>query len=160
MPFNQVIVIVLITLMIDLYCLTITFLCFLVQIQLKTGNNLISKFFSAKETSDSQEETSPCNTSVKPEPSQPLEEHERDVNHGASSCSVGAEESKDSLAKLSSESAATCQMKRDREDISSDSNIGINDYVKIGSSSKIRKKGGMKPGSDNQSTMFSYFGRK
>lgn len=132
------------------------------QIQLKTdGNNLISKFFSTKETkklpSDSQEKTS-CDTSVKLEPSQNVKEHKREEDHVASSCSIRDNGSNESLAKCS-ESAASCQIKRDREDISSDSNIGVEGYGKIGSSPKIRK-GSLKTGNDNQSTLFSYFGRK
>lgn len=133
------------------------------QIQLKTdGNNLISKFFSAKETkkepSDSQEKTS-CNTSVKPEPSQSLEEHKRDEDHVASSCSIRDNKSEDSLAKCSP-TASTCRIKRDHEGFSSESEIGINDDGKISSSSKIRKKGSLKTGFENKSTLFSYFGRK
>ena len=138
-------------------------LLLLVQIQLKTdGNNLISKFFSAKETkkepSDSQEKTS-CNTSVKPEPSQNLEEHKRDEDHVASSCSIRDNKSEDSLANCSP-TASTCRIKRDREGFSSESEIGVNDDSKISSSSKIRKKGNLKTGFDNKSTLFSYFGRK
>lgn len=129
------------------------------EIQLKNdGSNLISKFFSAKEIkkehSDSQEKTS-CGTSVKHEASPSLEEHKRDVNLEASSV-----ESKDCLAKCSSDTARTCQIKRDREGISSESKSGVDDYSKVGSSPKIRKKGSLKTGNDNQSTLFSYFGRK
>ncbi|KGN44679.1 uncharacterized protein LOC101206083 isoform X1 [Cucumis sativus] len=129
------------------------------EIQLKNdGSNLISKFFSAKETkkeySVSQEKTC-SNTSVKPEASPSLEEHKREVNRGASS-----EESKDCLAKCSSDTSLTYQIKRDREDISSDLKSGMDDYSKVGSSPKIRKKGNLKTGNDNQLTLFSYFGKK
>ena len=95
----------------------------------------------------------PRNTSVKPEPSESPEEHERDVNIRASS-----EESKDCLAKCSS--VTVSQIKWDREDISSESKSGMDDCRKIGSSPKIRKKGSLKTGNDNQSTLFQYLGRK
>ncbi|KAG7014547.1 hypothetical protein SDJN02_24725, partial [Cucurbita argyrosperma subsp. argyrosperma] len=95
----------------------------------------------------------PRNTSVKPEPSESPEEHERDVNLRASS-----EKSKDCLAKRSS--VTVSQIKWDREDISSESKSGMDDCSKIGISPKIRKKGSLKTGNDNQSTLFQYFGRK
>ncbi|KAG6576026.1 hypothetical protein SDJN03_26665, partial [Cucurbita argyrosperma subsp. sororia] len=75
----------------------------------------------------------PRNTSVKPEPSESPEEHERDVNLRASS-----EKSKDCLAKSSS--VTVSQIKWDREDISSESKSGMDDCSKIGISPKIRKK--------------------
>ena len=92
---------------------------------------------------------------MKPEASPSLEEHKREVNRGASS-----EESKDCLAKCSSDTSLTYQIKRDREDISSDLKSGMDDYSKVGSSPKIRKKGNLKTGNDNQLTLFSYFGKK
>lgn len=92
---------------------------------------------------------------MKPEASPSLEEHKREANLGASS-----EESEDCLAKCSSVTSLTYQIKRDREDISSGSKSGVDDYSKAGSRPKIRKKGNLKTGNDNQLTLVSYFGRK
>ncbi|PON65969.1 SOS response associated peptidase (SRAP) [Trema orientale] len=132
------------------------------EIKLKTDGNMpISKFFSTKGIKKEAELNSDEKV-VKVDTAKCLKEEPESRENTETSLSTEKEEpdSKSSVSSFPREGAENCQMKRDHEELSSDSKLTKDEANKL-STSPGRKKVKLKSAGDyKQPSVLSYFGKK